>query len=79
MSDMKIIRLSGFEIVEALKPELRRRLGEDERHYEIVVTRWDTRPLPATRRGDKPLPPGTAPMTVDVEFTLERRAEREAS
>ena len=74
----RVVRFTGDDIIRAMKPLIAERLGVTDpgRHWDIVTTDWSTRPLP---RPDRELPPGKVPLTVDVEFTLERRAERESS
>ena len=79
MSDTKTITFSGDDIIQALLPEIKRRLAGDARHWTVTETCWETRPLPPTRRPDRALRPGCVPMTVDVEFTLTRVAETEPS
>lgn len=79
MSERFTIRMTGDQIIAALLPELQRRLpaSHQRRHWDIVTTNWDSQSLPPDPA--RPTPPGTLRMSMDVVFTLERRAERESS
>lgn len=84
MSDLKVFRFTGDEIIRALLPEIKRQLAAEHGfvsftpiEYELLLTRWETKARKYT--GKLPLPPGTRGLTVDVEITLARRADLEGS